>query len=519
MTDLVAQLEQALGADHVLADDASRAFYANDVFWQPGILPAAIVRPATVDQVQQAVRLATAAGHAVVPRGGGMSYTKGYLPPHDRSVVVDTRGLNRVTAVRPDDMYVTAEAGCSWASVNEAVEGSGLRTGYWGPLSGLNATVGGALSQNSAFFGSGLNGTVADSVLGVSVVLADGRLVTTGSGGRRDAQPFTRYGGPDLTGMFLGDNGAFGIKVGATLRLHRRPAEAGFLSFGFTGLDRMAAAQVEMARLEVIAESFGIDRAKADHSASVNKLMDGAKALVDVARAGKSTLAGIKDALGVAAAGTAFLKAHAYTLHIVTEGHTQAELDWNMAALRRIGTAHGVEIENTVPKVMRSKPFGPVRGMLGADGERWVPIHAVFPLSRAAAAVAAHQTYFAGQAEMMRHHGIVLSQMTMTVGNEFFLEPAFYWRDEITPLHAAALGDDVVRPWRDRPADPAARQAVVALRRGTQELYASLGGASWQVARDYPYADVLKPETWALAQALKQAVDPRGLMNPGSLGL
>ncbi len=519
MTDLVTQLEQALGPGQVLADDASRAFYANDVFWQPGILPAAIVRPDTVERVQQAVRLATAAGHAVVPRGGGMSYTKGYLPPHDRSVVVDTRGLNRVTAVRPDDMYVTAEAGCSWASVNEAVEGSGLRTGYWGPLSGLNATVGGALSQNSAFFGSGLNGTVADSVLGVSVVLADGRLVTTGSGGRRDAQPFTRYGGPDLTGMFLGDNGAFGIKVGATLRLHRRPAEAGFLSFGFTGLDRMAAAQVEMARLEVIAESFGIDRAKADHSASVNKLMDGAKALVDVARAGKSALAGIKDALGVAAAGTAFLKAHAYTLHIVTEGHTRAELDWNMAALRRIGTAHGVEIENTVSKVMRSKPFGPVRGMLGADGERWVPIHAVFPLSRAAAAVAAHQTYFAGQAEMMRRHGIVLSQMTMTVGNEFFLEPAFYWRDEITPLHAAALGDDVVRPWRDRPADPAARQAVVDLRRGTQELYASLGGASWQVARDYPYADVLKPETWALAQALKQAVDPRGLMNPGSLGL
>ena len=60
MTDLVAQLTQALGADHVLADDASRAFYANDVFWQPGILPAAIVRPDTVEQVQQAVRLATA---------------------------------------------------------------------------------------------------------------------------------------------------------------------------------------------------------------------------------------------------------------------------------------------------------------------------------------------------------------------------------------------------------------------------------------------------------------------------
>ena len=67
-----------------------------------------------------------------------------------------------------------------------------MRTGYWGPLSGVNATIGGALSQNSAFFGSALNGTVADSVLGVTVVLANGEIVTTGSGGtqrRRSRSP------------------------------------------------------------------------------------------------------------------------------------------------------------------------------------------------------------------------------------------------------------------------------------------------------------------------------------------
>jgi hypothetical protein len=91
---------------------------------------------------------------------------------------------------------------------------------------------------------------------------------------------------------------------------------------------------------------------------------------------------GVKEVLKVASAGTAFLKEHAFTLHIVTEGHTQGELTTAQSALRAIGARHGVEIENTVPKVMRSKPFGPVRGMLGRDGERWVPIHAVFPLSR-----------------------------------------------------------------------------------------------------------------------------------------
>ncbi len=119
----------------------------------------------------------------------------------------------------------------------------------------------------------------------------------------------------------------------------------------------------------------------------------------------------------------------------------------------------------------------------------------------------------------MQKHGIVYSVMTMTTGSEFFLEPAFYWMDEITPLHAKSLGEEVVRPWQDRPANPAARNAVVELRRGTQELYASLGGVSWQVARDYPFRDLLLPGTRGLLDAVKAAVDPRGLMNPGALGL
>ncbi|HYD68188.1 FAD-binding oxidoreductase [Azospirillum sp.] len=518
-TSLAAALRNALGAEAVLDDERSRAFYANDVFWQPGVPPLAIVLPRTAEEVAAAVRAAAQAGVSIVPRGGGMSYTKGYLPKRPDSIVIDGRKLNRVIELNADDRYVTVETGCTWAALNEALEGTGLRTGYWGPLSGINATIGGALSQNSAFFGSGVHGTVAETVLGVTVVLADGRVVTTGSGGRKGAKPFTRAGGPDLTGLFLGDNGAMGVKVAATLRLYPRPAEVDFLSFGFASIAAMAAAQVEMARTRCVSEGFGIDRTKAEHSASVNKLMDGLKTLGNVAMAGKSLLQGAKDALGVAAAGTAFLKAHNFTLHLVVEGRTREELKHSVETLRAIGTRHGTEIENTVPKVMRSKPFGPVRGMLGRDGERWVPIHAVFPLSMAPKAIEANDAFFAEKRAFMEKHGIIYSVMTMTVGNEFFLEPAFYWQDEITPLHAASLGEDVVRPWRDRPANPEARNAVAELRRATQELYAGLGGVSWQVARDYPFREILAPETWALLEGVKRAVDPQGLMNPGALGL
>lgn len=511
-------LTAALG-DAVMADDATRDYYANDIFWQPGIRPLAVVMPVSAEGAATAVRLATENGIAVVPRGGGMSYTKGYLPAVEEALVIDARKLDLVIEVNADDLYVTVGAGCTWAKLNEALEGSGLRTGYWGPLSGVNATVGGALSQNSAFFGSTLNATVAESVIGVSVILADGSLVTTGSGGRTNAKPFTREGGPDMTGMFLGDNGAMGLKVSATLRLWRKPDATGYLSFGFKTMADMAAAQVDMARERLVAEGFGIDRTKASHSASVNRISDNLKTLGNVAKAGKTLLGGLKDAAAVAAGGASFLKAHEFTLHLVVEARNDDELKTSMNRAREIGAKYGVEIENTVPKVMRSKPFSPVRGMLGLNGERWVPIHAIFALGDWKKVVEANDAFFAEWKPFMDKHGIVYSVMTMTVGTEFFIEPAFYWNDEITPLHAKSVGEDVVRPWLDRPANEAARHAVVELRDATQDLYLSLGGVNWQVARDYPYKSVLTPETWALLEAFKRAVDPRGLMNPGSLEL
>ncbi len=378
----------------MLADAASRDYYANDVFWQPGIRPTAIVLPSNAEQAAACVRLATQAGCAIVPRGGGMSYSKGYLPSREGAVVIDARRMNRVVEVNAGDRYVTVEAGCTWAALNAALEGTGLRTPYWGPLSGVNATVGGALSQNSAFFGSALNGTVAESVLGVTVVLADGSIVVTGSGGRKGTKPFTREGGPDLTGIFLGDNGAFGVKLAATLRLVPRPASVGFLSFGFPSIQAMGEAQVEMARTRLVAEGFGIDRTKAEHSASVNRIGEGLQILGKVAASGRSVLAGVKDAIGVAAAGTGFLKAHAFTLHLVLEQADDADLAKAMATIRAIGTRVGVEIDNAVPRVMRSRPFSPVRGMLGRDGERWVPIHAVFPLSEARRVLDANDALF-----------------------------------------------------------------------------------------------------------------------------
>lgn len=515
----LAALKSAVGAAQVLSDAATCEFYANDIFWQPGVAPLAVVMPQTRAQAVAAVKAAAAYAIAVVPRGGGMSYTKGYLPESTQTIVIDTRKLNSVIEVNVPDRYITVEAGCTWAEVHEALKPTGMNTGYWGPLSGINATVGGALSQNSAFFGSTLHGTVAASVLGVTVLLASGEVVTTGSGGRVGTKPFTRYAGPDITGLFLGDTGAFGLKLGATLKLEPAPQHLDYLGFGFQDMKSMALAQAEMSGVRAISEGFGIDRAKALNSASVNKLSDGVKILGSIARSSKGLMQGIKDAVGVATTGAGYLADHECSLHLVIEGRTAEALAASMEELRTIGKKHGIEIENAAARVMRSRPFNPVRGMLGANGQRWVPIHAVFPLSDAARVVEASAAYFRSQEALMKQHGIILSHLTMTVGNEFFLEPAFYWQDEITPLHRKSLGDEVVGPWLNRPANLPAREAVIALRKGVQQVYLDLGGVNWQIGRDYPLRSAMKPQSWDLLTSLKHALDPEGRMNPGSLGL
>ena len=301
------------------------------------------------------------------------------------------------------------------------------------------------------------------------------------------------------------------------MRLLPRPQHTGTLSFGFATMAAMAAAQVEMARTRLVCEGFGIDRTKVEHSASVNRLMDGVKTLANVARGQGSVLGGVKEAVKVASAGTAFLKDHAFTLHIVTEGRTQGELDAALVraardrrAPRRRDREHGAEgdaVEAVRPGARHARPR---RRTLGAD-----PC-GVSALQGAGGRGRERRLSSPRGARSWQQHGIVYSVMSMTVGAEFFLEPAFYWHDEITPLHAASLGEDVVRPWKDRPANVAARNAVAELRRGTQELYCAprrrklAGRARLSVPRGAGAAD-LAPARSRQIRARSEGPDESGL--------
>ncbi|MEO8445573.1 MAG: FAD-binding oxidoreductase, partial [Gammaproteobacteria bacterium] len=238
-SNLLADLTAIVGQAHVLTGDADREFYAMDVYNQLK-LPLAVIQPGTVEELQKVVRIATGAGVAVVPRGGGASYTDGYLPTVTNSILLDTGRLNRIVELNETDMYVTVEPGLTWNELWQALKAKGLRTTFWGPFSGIKATVGGSMSQNSASLGSGNFGVSADAVLAFEVVLASGEILKTGSRAAANGVPFFRWYGPDLTGLFTGDAGALGVKARITLKLIRTPPFSGAASFGFDNFEAMA---------------------------------------------------------------------------------------------------------------------------------------------------------------------------------------------------------------------------------------------------------------------------------------
>ena len=242
--------------------------------------------------------------------------------------------------------------------------------------------------------------------------------------------------------------------------------------------------------------------------------------LGQIARSGPSLLSGLKAAAGVAAAGTAYLAVHPYSIHLALDGDSAAHVEDLLVRVAKVAAAHhGVAQPASVPQVLRAQPFRPLRAVLGYNGDRWVPVHGIVALSQAAAAVQAVEALIGSHATEMQRHQIVYSPRTANLDRAFLYEPCFYWPDEILPLHVDVLGEALTAAWQQRPAAPEAHALVTRLWREVSDCLDGRGAVHFQIGRAYPYLPRLQPPARALVQALKQQLDPRGLMNPGSLGL
>ena len=512
-TTLIDDLIEAVGNDAVRCDTAQLGLMANDVY-RSGGLPIAVVRPSSVTALQAAVRICADHGIAMIPRGGGASYTDGYLLAEGGHVLIDSTSLTDIE-IDPINATVTVGAGVTWASLRQALAPRGLRTPFWGPFSGLVATVGGSVSQNALSHGSGAHGISAQSVLSIDVVLASGDVMRTG------ASSATRNFGPDITGLFCGDCGALGIKAAITLPLIAARPVSEDVSFAFADFSSFCEAG-RLAQIEGLDDGhFGLDIALSQGQIA---RQDGARARLrmaaEILRAAPNKIGGLAQLARMGIAGANVAAADAYMWHFMIEGVDAAEAKAKARRLRAVLRPFGREIANSVPTFVRAMPFAPLVNILGPAGERWVPVHGVLSHDRVVPFHTALTALFAELESEMETLGVWMGTMFSPVGSTGFLyEVATYWPDARTAFHDTVLERTHLDSIPSYPPSPQAAALANRLKEEMIALYAAHDAAHFQIGRAYPYTGRVDPAALALLRTVKQSLDPRGLMNPGVLGL
>jgi glycolate oxidase len=209
---ITAALRAALPADRLVTDPDVLASYAHDeAEWAPWALPAALVRPRTAEEVQTVVGLCIEHRTPVVPRGAGTGLSGGANATAG-SVVVSLERMDAVLAVDELERYAVVQPGV----VNDHLRAHVARSGLWyppDPASSPWSTIGGNVATNAGGLCCVKYGVTRDYVLGMQVVTGTGELVRLG---RRTAKGVAGF---DLTGLMVGSEGTLGIVTEVTVRL------------------------------------------------------------------------------------------------------------------------------------------------------------------------------------------------------------------------------------------------------------------------------------------------------------
>jgi alkyldihydroxyacetonephosphate synthase len=218
-------------------DETSRDWWPLAMIWalddQVAARAGVVVRPTSVDEVAAVLRVCNEAKGPVTAAAGRSGVGGASVPLHG-GVVLDCCGLTGIVDVDSDSMIVDVRAG-TFGDVfeDELRDDHGVTVGHW-PQSVELSTVGGWLACRGAGQYSTRYGKIEDIVVGVDVVLADGRVLSTGGAPRQAV-------GPDLTQLFVGSEGTLGVITGARLRCHPIPPVERRLAYGFpsfaAGLD------------------------------------------------------------------------------------------------------------------------------------------------------------------------------------------------------------------------------------------------------------------------------------------
>ncbi|MEM5383150.1 FAD-binding oxidoreductase [Paraburkholderia phymatum] len=517
-TEVLSALRAIVGAEHVTEGQAALAL-SHDIFTTKET-PLAVVAPDTVEELQAVIRESGKRGLAVYPRGGGASYTGGYLVGTQFSILLDLRRLNRIVELNKVDAYVTVEAGVTWAQLKTELDSHGLRTPFRGPFSGVVATVGGSVAQHAVSHGTGQYGGAASSVLSLDVVTGTGELLRTGSAAL-GGSPFNRYAGPDVTGLFTGDCGAFGIKARITLPLLEAHSAFAGASFAFESFDRMHSGMQSAASIGVDDTNFAFDASMLRGQLKRKRTLADTLAIARrVFSTSPSWFAGARQLLRMGLAGERSMSSAPFVAHYIVEGPSKQAVNLDMQRLRDAMDGHGREIVNSVPAIVRSDPFSRMFHVVGPKGERWVPVHGYIPNSRTKDFHRAYEEWLDLEAENFAKHGVWTGLMFQAIGRGAFLyEIGIYWKDALSPYHDAVVPKKVTDKNPPGSENLAARTYVASMRRQLIAIYQAHGSTHFQIGRTYPYGQILDERMRDGLVAFREALDPQGVINASVLGL
>ncbi len=220
-------LREALGEDRVRDGDSERDLHAEDLSFHAPHRPDLVVYPGSTEEVARVLALANELRIPVTPFGAGTSL-EGHVIPVRGGISLDLTGLDRILDISPGNLTATVQAGVSRLTLARAAGEHGL---FFPVDPGADATLGGMAATNAAGTTTVRYGKMRANTLALEAVLADGRVIRTGS---RAAKTSAGY---DLTGLLIGSEGTLAVITEVTVRLHAIPERAVALRIAFPDIE------------------------------------------------------------------------------------------------------------------------------------------------------------------------------------------------------------------------------------------------------------------------------------------